>query len=70
MKIFQISIDCMLITLIAENERVAFNLLKERDKRVYNENGIYKYKWDEKYQETFTIEEVPMENGIIQWERH
>lgn len=70
MKVFQISIDSMFITLIAESESEAFNILKNDDVRVYTENGLYKYKWTEKHSETFIIVEVPMVPGIIQYERH
>jgi len=70
MKIYQIQIDTMLLTIIAENEMKAFNLLKSKDDRAYIENGIFKYKWDETYIEDFTIDEVPLKESIIQWESH
>lgn len=70
MKIYQIQIDTMLLTLIAENENHAFKLLNEKDKNVFIKNGKYKYKWSDDFIEEFEIIEVPMESGIIQWESH
>ena len=70
MKIYQIRIDTMLLTIIAEIELCAFNLLKNEDSRAFIENGNFKYKWDENYIEDFTIDEIPLEEGIIQWESH
>ena len=70
MKIYQIQIDTMLLTLIGENKQQAFDLLSAKDDNVFIENGLYKYRWDESYVEEFQIVEVPLKVGIIQWESH
>ena len=70
MEIYQIQIDTMLLTIIAESETNAFELLKEKDDNVYIENGVYKYKWSDDYIEDFSINKIEMKEGIIQWESH
>jgi len=70
MKIYQIQINTMLLTIMAKNQMNAFNLLKAEDDKVFMENNTFKYKYSEAYIEDFTINEVPMKEGIVQWSTH
>ncbi len=71
LKLFQIQVDSMTLTLLAKNEVDAFNIFKSiNDDEIYIESGVYHYRFNDEYSEPFEITEVPMVKGIIHWESH
>jgi hypothetical protein len=71
MKLFKVSYDATIITLMAEDEKDAFALLKEKDDNFFEdkEDG-YCYRWDKDNYEDISISQVQQKRGVIRWESH
>jgi len=70
MRVFQIMVDTMLITVLAENQTQAIKFLKEEDFDFIMENDDLHYRFDDSYKEVCRITDVTNKRGIIQYEQH
>ena len=71
MKLFKASFDATIITLMANSFDDAIILLKEKDSAFYTDkDGIFKYKWHDKYSDSVDLNEEKIERGVIRWESH
>lgn len=70
MKIYQVSFDASLVTVIADDITELQNILIEAEEDVFvlKNNKIF---WQiDDYSEECTIEDITNNRGIIQWESH
>lgn len=69
-RVFQVSVDTILITLIAENESVIFDYLVQSDSSFFEENGEIFIDFGDDCHEKCEITDVTDKLGVIQYESH
>mgnify|MGYP003404237526 FL=1 len=72
MNLYQIVFDATHITVKANSQDEAFELVRARDsnfKKDLKDNKYY-YHFDEDYKEQIEFHNIPEKPGIIQWESH
>ncbi len=70
MNLYQIMFDTIRITVRANSQEEAFNLIREKDGRFIKRYGQYQYIWGPDYIEPIYFHQIPEIPMIVQWESH